>query len=117
MMVQCMGRSHPHSVRMEGFKLAHCLAISEQGCLEMMSLCCEPIVEAIISAMCGWSSSSGKVANDQMSLLVEACHLARITRWAGEHHIYFWKLGIDRVLLDLLLDNCHKRNKLNISCR
>lgn len=107
-MVHCMVSSHPHYVRMEGFKLAHCLAISEQGCLKMMSFCCETIVKAIVSGMSGWSSSSGKVPNDQMSLLVEACRLALITRWAGEHHIYFWNSGIDRVLLDLLLDDCHK---------
>lgn len=70
----------------------------------MLSLCCEPIVKAIIDGMTGWTLSSGKIANDQMSLLVEACRLALIIRWDGEHHDYFWKKGIDKVLLDLLLE-------------
>ncbi|XP_021644758.2 BTB/POZ domain-containing protein At1g04390 isoform X2 [Hevea brasiliensis] len=104
-MVLCMGRSHPLSVRTEGFRLAQCLAKNEEGCLKMMSLCCEPIVKAIIDGMTGWTSHSGKIANDQMSLLVEACHLALISRWAGEHHDFLWQQGIDRVLLNLLLND------------
>ena len=71
----------------------------------MMSSCCEPIVNAIIDGMSGWTSNSGKIANNEMSLLLEACHLAlMINCWAGEHHDRFWELGIDRVLLSLLLD-------------
>lgn len=69
----------------------------------MMSLCCDPFVKAIIDGMSGWTSHSGKIANDQMSLLLEACHLALISRWAGEHHDCLWEHGIDRVLLKLLL--------------
>ncbi|XP_021603154.1 BTB/POZ domain-containing protein At1g04390 isoform X8 [Manihot esculenta] len=102
-MVLCMGRSHPISVRIEGFRLAQCLAKNEEGCLKMMSLCCDPFVKAIIDGMSGWTSHSGKIANDQMSLLLEACHLALISRWAGEHHDCLWEHGIDRVLLKLLL--------------
>lgn len=71
----------------------------------MMGFCCEPIVTAIVDGMSGWTSHSGKIANDHMSLLVEACCLALILRWAGEHHDYFWRQGMDRVLLDLLLEN------------
>ncbi|XP_012087427.1 BTB/POZ domain-containing protein At1g04390 isoform X2 [Jatropha curcas] len=103
MMVLCMGRSYPLSIRTEAFRLAQCLATNEQGFLRMMSLCCEPIVKAIIDGMSGWTSHSGKIANDEMSLLVEACRLSLINRWAGEHHDYFWKQGIDRVLFNLLL--------------
>ncbi|KAF8413454.1 hypothetical protein HHK36_001441 [Tetracentron sinense] len=109
--VRCMGSSQPHSVRMEGFKLAQYLAISEQGCLRMMRSCCEPIIRAILNAMGEWSLRSGKFASDQVSLLVEACRLALITRWAGDHHGYFWKLGVDRVLLDLLPNNFHKNKQ------
>lgn len=72
----------------------------------MMSLCCEPFVKAIICGMNKWNLNSGK-AGDKISLLVEACRLALITSWAGEHHVYFWKLGIDKILLDLLLENSH----------
>ncbi|PRQ30625.1 putative chromatin remodeling & transcription regulator BTB-POZ family [Rosa chinensis] len=109
-MVQCMDSSYPYSVRIEAFRLAQCLAINEQKCLQMMSLSCQPIIKAIISGMCDWSSHSRKVTNDQLSLLVEACRLALITRWAGEHHIYFWKQGIDKILLDLLLEKFHNQS-------
>ncbi|KAL6975090.1 hypothetical protein U1Q18_023885 [Sarracenia purpurea var. burkii] len=107
-MVHCMGWSNSVYVQMEGFKLAQCLAINEQGCSKMIALCCEPIVIAIINGMNCWRSQSGKVPKEQMSLLTEACRLALITRWEGEHHNYFWKGGIDRVLLNLLLNNFHK---------
>lgn len=68
----------------------------------MVRLCCEPIVRSIITGMRRSSLQSGKIANREKSLLVEACRLALITRWGGEHHISFWKAGIDRVLLDIL---------------
>lgn len=59
--------------------------------------------------MSGWRSlSSEKVPADQVPLVVEACRLASITCWEGEHRSYFWKLGIDRVLLDLILINFNK---------
>ncbi|XP_050368318.1 BTB/POZ domain-containing protein At1g04390 isoform X2 [Argentina anserina] len=106
-MVQCMDNSHPYSVRIEAFKLAQCLTINEQKCLQLMNLSCQPIIKAIISGMSDWSSHSRKVTKDQMSLLVEACRLALISRWAGEHHIYFWKQKIDKILLDLLLEKFH----------
>uniref|UniRef100_A0A6M2F225 At1g04390 ARM repeat domain-containing protein n=1 Tax=Populus davidiana TaxID=266767 RepID=A0A6M2F225_9ROSI len=114
MMVLCMGRSRPLSVQMEGFRLAQHLATNKQGCLKMLSLCCEPIVKAIIDGMTGWTLSSGKIANDQMSLLVEACRLALIIRWDGEHHDYFWKKGIDKVLLDLLLEKFHNGQSVHL---
>jgi hypothetical protein len=135
--VQCMGRSHPYSVQVEGFRLAQCLVVifvtlfflednllgyldlyddllcfvyrqrNEENCLKLLNLFGEPIVNAIVSEMCKQNSLSGKAANDQVSLLKEACRLALITRWAGKHHIYFWKQGIDRVLLGLLLEDFH----------
>lgn len=75
----------------------------EDGCSRVMRLYCEPIVKAIVDVMNKWRSHDEKIASDQMSLLVEACHLARITRWPRKHHIYFWKMRIDKVLVDLLL--------------
>lgn len=78
--------------------------INENTGLQMMRLCCKPIIKAIISGMSELSSNSRKVSNDQMSLLEEACRLALITRWTGEHHIHLWKQGIDKILLDLLLN-------------
>ncbi|CAL2253303.1 unnamed protein product [Prunus armeniaca] len=114
-MVQCMDNSHPHSVRIEGFKLAQCLAINEITCLQMMTLCCKPIIKAIISGMSELSSNSKKVSNDQMSLLEEACRLALITRWTGEHHIHLWKQGIDKILLRLLLNFQNQPHKHSMS--
>lgn len=108
MVVQCMDSTQPPSVRIEAFKLARLLAMSGQRCSKMMRLCCEPIVQAIICGLRGCSLSDRQIAKDQISLLVEAGHLALITRWAGEHHIYFWKLGIERVLSTLLLSKSHK---------
>ncbi|TKY49356.1 BTB/POZ domain-containing protein [Spatholobus suberectus] len=49
--------------------------------------------------------SSKKIGNNNGSLSVEACQLALITRWAGDHHINFWKQRIDKVLLNLLIEN------------
>lgn len=80
----------------------------------MMNLCCEPIIQATISGMRKCSKKSTKVAGEQISLVLEACRFAQITRWGGKHHIYFWEHGIDDVLLDLLLQNSH--NKLHQSC-
>ncbi|XP_034678091.1 BTB/POZ domain-containing protein At1g04390-like isoform X4 [Vitis riparia] len=108
MVVQCMDSTQPPSVRIEAFKLAQLLAMSEQRCSKMMRLCCEPIVKAIICGLKGCGLSGRQFAKDRISLLVEAGHLALITRWAGEHHIYFWKLGIAGVLSTLLLRKSHK---------
>ncbi|EOY13801.1 BTB/POZ domain-containing protein, putative isoform 1 [Theobroma cacao] len=109
MMVNSMGGSEPLSIRIEGFRLAQHLVADEHRCKIMTSLHSGPLVKAIIGGMRGWSLVSGKIANDQLSLLEEACRLARITRWPGEHHICFWEEGIDKVLLDLLLENFDKQ--------
>ncbi|KAL8033225.1 hypothetical protein ABFX02_13G148400 [Erythranthe guttata] len=104
MTVSCMDSSNSHSVRMEAFKLARCLALSRRGCIQMMNICCEPLVKAITGAMQYSSTLSEKLDKSQLSVTEEACRLAYITRWPGDHHIYFWKAGTDRLLLDLLLD-------------
>lgn len=104
MMVQCMDRSNSVSVQLEGFELARCLAMNEHGCSKVMALCCVPITKAIVEVMRSWGSLSGRIP----LLLTGACRLALITRWSGEHHKYFWKLGIDKVLLKLLLNDFHK---------
>ncbi|CAK9157782.1 unnamed protein product [Ilex paraguariensis] len=119
MMMDSMDSSRPHFLRMEGFKLAQLLAMSEQGSFKMVILCCEPLVKAIICGMSNLSLHSGKLAKDQMILVMEACRLTRIARWAGEHHSYFWKLGVGRVLIDLLLNNFHKihQSQLNWSLK
>lgn len=75
----------------------------------MSSLCSGPLTKAIVGGMRPWSLGSGKVANDQMSLLDEACRLALITRWPGEHHNCFWEQGVEKVLLGLLLENFDKQ--------
>ncbi|XP_073154231.1 BTB/POZ domain-containing protein At1g04390-like isoform X2 [Henckelia pumila] len=105
MMVACMDCSNALSVRVEAFKLAQCLALSKRGCIQMMSICSEPLVKVVIMTIKTWNSQSEKLATSQMHVVKEACRLAFVTRWAGDHHQYFWKEGVDRVLLDLLLDN------------
>lgn len=49
--------------------------------------------------------SSGKLENDRMALLVEACKLALVTRWEGKHHILFWKYRISEALLSLVVES------------
>ncbi|XAR58033.1 hypothetical protein NMG60_11026371 [Bertholletia excelsa] len=110
-MEQCMSRSDSISAQMEGFKLAQCLVINEEECSKVMKMCCEPIVEAIVNVLSSWSCHSGKIPKDQMSLLIEACRLALITRWPGEHHNHFWKLGVHKVLLNLILNDFHKTHE------
>ena len=68
----------------------------------MSSLCCEPLVRAIISGMSVRGMNFEEYSGEQLSLIRKACRLALITRWRGEHHILFWKHEIGIVLLDLL---------------
>ncbi|KAL6546996.1 hypothetical protein OROMI_022717 [Orobanche minor] len=112
MMVGCMDRLNTCSVRTEAFKLARCLALNRRRCIKMMNICCESLVKAVTSAMNNWSSVSDKFDKSQLSVMEEACRLATITQWAGDHHIYFWKAGMDRLLLDLLLEKCTKIDQL-----
>ncbi|XP_038898513.1 BTB/POZ domain-containing protein At1g04390 isoform X2 [Benincasa hispida] len=83
--------------------------INEETGLERMSSCCEPVVIAILNVMVDCSLQPAIVSNQQMCLLEEASRLALITRWAGQHHNYFWKHRIDRALLHLLLGKCPKQ--------
>ncbi|XP_010552398.1 PREDICTED: BTB/POZ domain-containing protein At1g04390 isoform X2 [Tarenaya hassleriana] len=106
-MISCMDKLSPQNARTEGFKLAQRLATGKQECLRMIGMCCEPLVKIIVQGMNRCSLTSGKLANDQISLLMEACKLALITRWEGKHHIYFWKNGIAHVLLSLVMENFH----------
>lgn len=78
----------------------------------MMNICCEPLVKAIINAMENWRSQSEKFDKSQLSVMEEACRLASVTCWAGDHHIHFWKNGVDRLLLDLLLENNYKIHQM-----
>lgn len=88
------------------------LQLTEQGCLGMLNVCCESLVRATIIAMSSSTEHSGKLSKDHISLLIKACHMATITRWAGEHHVYFWKYGTHRIILDLLLNNYHRKYEL-----
>jgi hypothetical protein len=71
----------------------------------VVDLCGEALVDAIICGMRETGPISQKNRNNHGYLIIEACQLALITRWAGDHHISFWKQGIDRVLLNLLIEN------------
>ncbi|GMH13374.1 hypothetical protein Nepgr_015215 [Nepenthes gracilis] len=107
MIVNCMGNIQIHSVRILAFKLAQRLMVNEQGVQAMIGLSCEPIVNSIISGMSDWTLQSEKVSDDHLSLLKEACRLALITRWPGKHQASLWKHGVDRVLLNLIINNFH----------
>ena len=74
--------------------------MSEQRCSKMLRFCCEPIVQAIIGALREFNLLFEDITQDTISMAVEAGCLALITHWAGEHHIYFWKLEIGEVLFD-----------------
>ncbi|KAH6778683.1 hypothetical protein C2S51_009995 [Perilla frutescens var. frutescens] len=112
MMVSCMDSSNTDSVRTEAFKLARCLALSRGGSTKMLNICCEPLVKAVINALESRSSISEKSGKSQSSFVEEACRLASITLWPGDHHMHFWKAGVERVLLDLLLEDCSKFHKM-----
>ncbi|URE00724.1 BTB/POZ domain [Musa troglodytarum] len=107
MVVRSMGLSAPFSVRIEALRLCQCLSRSGDACSMLNGSYCEPIIQGLVGAMGGWRSSCSKrVPSDQLPLVLEACRAALLTRWAGNHHSYFWKHEIDRVLLDILLGDC-----------
>ncbi|KAL1188818.1 BTB/POZ domain-containing protein [Cardamine amara subsp. amara] len=110
MMISCMDESSPQNARIEGLKLAQRLATGNRECLKMINMCTEPLVNATVRTMSKWFSSAGKLEHDQMSLLVEACKLALITRWEGKHHIYFWKYRISEALLSLVVEDFHSQS-------
>ncbi|KAI4333348.1 hypothetical protein L6164_018174 [Bauhinia variegata] len=84
MVVQSMAKSHPHVIRLEGFRLAQCLLASQENCLKVMDFCGEALVEAIICGMGEMRHNSRKPAKIRIALLVEACQLALVTRWAEQ---------------------------------
>ncbi|CBI21780.3 unnamed protein product, partial [Vitis vinifera] len=100
MVVHWMDSTQPPFVRIEAFKLAQLLKMSEQRCSKMLRFCCEPIVQAIIGALREFNLLFEDITQDTISMAVEAGCLALITHWAGKHHIYFWKLEIGEVLFD-----------------
>ncbi|AAB70453.1 F19P19.16 [Arabidopsis thaliana] len=110
MMISCMEESSSQNARIEGLKLAQRLATGNRECLKMINMCSESLVKATVRTMGKWFLSSGKLELDQMSLLVEACKLALITRWEGQHHIYFWKYRISEALLSLVVENFHSQS-------
>ncbi|KAI9116563.1 hypothetical protein K1719_012730 [Acacia pycnantha] len=115
MVVQSMGKSYPDTVRIEGFRLAQCLLRSQENCLKVMDTCGEALVDAIIFGMEEIETHSRKFVNKNSSTLLEACRLALVTRWAGDHHIRFWKKRIDRVLLNLLIENSQDLSEEHVS--
>ncbi|XP_054814645.1 BTB/POZ domain-containing protein At1g04390 isoform X2 [Prosopis cineraria] len=111
MVVLSMGKSYPDAVRIEGFRLAQCLLRSQENCLKVIDTCGEALIDAIVCGMEETGAHSRKFVNKNSSILVEACRLALVTRWAGDHHISFWKQRIDRVLLNLLMENIQDLSK------
>ncbi|XP_041990382.1 BTB/POZ domain-containing protein At1g04390-like isoform X2 [Salvia splendens] len=112
MVVSYMDSSNTDSVRMESFKLARCLVLSRRGSTKMLKIYSEPLVKAVINALKSRSSIAEKSAKSQPSFVEEAFRLASITLWVGDHHMHFWKAGVDRVLLDLLLEDYPKIQKM-----
>nr|XP_043627315.1 BTB/POZ domain-containing protein At1g04390 [Erigeron canadensis] len=107
LMVECMDSLNPDYLQLAGFMLAESFGLSEEGRVKMIELHCEPLVKAIISGLSNWSLHSGKLTKGQISLIKGACCVSKIICWPGKHHSYFWKLGIESVLLKLLLDDFH----------
>ncbi|XP_028554848.1 BTB/POZ domain-containing protein At1g04390 isoform X2 [Dendrobium catenatum] len=98
--------SQDYNVRVEALKICQQLSRSQEGCSKLTKSHCDSIVQGIFAAMSEWCSlGSRKVPPDQMTLVKEACQSALMTRWAGIHHSYFWKLKVDRILLDVLTGN------------
>ncbi|XP_021857455.1 BTB/POZ domain-containing protein At1g04390 isoform X1 [Spinacia oleracea] len=103
--VQCMGESQPHSVRISAFKFAQYLMATKKLSSEMLDFSCEPIVRSIIRTLTVSSVHHGEFSNQEESLMLEATRLALITRWPGKHHDYFWMFRVEKVLLRLLMYN------------
>ncbi|CAO2836269.1 unnamed protein product [Amaranthus hypochondriacus] len=105
--VQCLGNSEPYSVRILAFKVAQNLMATEQLCSEVLKFSRESIIKSIICALTdsGVGHREGELLNQDMSLMVEACRLALISRWQGKHHDYLWRFGVDKVLVHLLMNN------------
>lgn len=103
--VQCMGKSQPHSVRISAFKAAQILMATKKLCSDVLNLSCEPIVKSIICALTVSSLRHGDFTDEEESLMLEAGRLALISRWPGKHHDYLWKFKVHKVLIQLLMCN------------
>ncbi|CAI9294103.1 unnamed protein product [Lactuca saligna] len=106
MMVECMDGSNPNYLQLAGFTLAECFSVSEKGGSKMVESYCEPLVKAIVNGL-SLHSHSGKLTKEQLSLIKVSCCVSKIICWPGKHHMHFWKLGIESVLVKLLLDDLH----------
>ncbi|KAL4579921.1 hypothetical protein LXL04_016092 [Taraxacum kok-saghyz] len=102
LMVECMDGSNPSYLQLAGFTLAECFVVSEEGRSKMIESYCEPLVKAIIN---GLKLHSGKLTKDMMSLIKVSCCVSKIICYPGKHHGHFWKLGIESLLLNLLVDD------------
>ena len=79
-----------------------------------MDTCGEALVNAILCGMGEIRVRPRKLVNKNSSILEEACRLALITRYAGDHHIMFWKQRIDKALLNLLIGNIQDFSKEHV---
>lgn len=104
---QCLDDSRPRIVRVEAFRFLQSLARSVSGCNAMAGPHLRHFVEGIIQALVEWRSfPHEKWPPDLEMLVIEACRTANaLLRWSGDHHSYFWKMGIEKVLSDLLLSD------------
>ncbi|KAL8239140.1 hypothetical protein R6Q59_015707 [Mikania micrantha] len=109
LMVKSMDCLNPNYLQSTGFALAECFVVIEEGRLKMIESYGEPLAKSIVSGLSNWSSQSGKLTKEQTSLITGACCACKIICWPGKHHKYFWKLGIESVLLRLLVDDFHIR--------
>ncbi|XP_071730305.1 BTB/POZ domain-containing protein At1g04390-like [Rutidosis leptorrhynchoides] len=107
LMVESMDNYNPNYLQLAGFTLAECFAVNEEGRLRMIDTFCEPLVKVIINGLSNWNMHLGKLTKDQLSLIKGACCVSKIVCWPGKHHGYFWKRGIESVLLKLLIDDFH----------
>lgn len=103
--VQGMEPSRPSLVRVEALNVCQYLMRSAKGCHMLISVYCEPVVQGIINAMSEPSTTYGQTA-----LRMGAFRAALIACWSGDHHLCFWRLGIDKVLFDILLGDCSMIN-------
>ncbi|KAM0070631.1 putative chromatin remodeling & transcription regulator BTB-POZ family [Helianthus debilis subsp. tardiflorus] len=107
MMMESMDDVNHNYLQLAGFTLAESFVVSEEGRLKMIESYVEPLAKSIISGLSNWSLHIGKLTKEHMSLIKGACCVCKIICWPGKHHNYFWKLGIESVLLKLLLDDFH----------
>ncbi|XP_076887955.1 BTB/POZ domain-containing protein At1g04390-like [Bidens hawaiensis] len=107
LMMESMDGLNPNYLQLAGFTLAECFVVNEEGRFTMIESYSETLVKSIIGGLNSWSLHSGKLTKEQMSLIKVACCVCKIVCYPGKHHNYFWKLGIESVLLKLLLDDSH----------